>query len=152
MVATRSVAVLASWLIALPVMGADVKVPAGKAVFDSSCVVCHQPGGKGMAGLAPPLAGSFAFVLATKEGHRYVAQVLVHGLSGRIVAQGRTYNLAMPPQAALSDTDLVAVANYVARDLNANDGPVFSAEDFVAARAAKSSHKDLRTLREELLK
>lgn len=145
-------ALLAGWLVAGSALGADAAAPDGKAVFERSCVACHQPGGKGLTGLAPPLAGTLSPMLAAKEGQRYVAQVLVHGLSGRIVTQGQTFNLAMPPQTALSDADLVAVANYVARDLNGRDGPAFATEDFVAARAARSSHKDLRALREELLK
>ena len=147
----KFVAALVTWLIALPVVAAEVNVPAGQAVFNDFCAVCHQPGGKGMAGLAPPLAGTLGPVLARKEGRSYIAQVLVHGLSGRIVSQGQTFNLAMPPQAGLSDADLAAAANYVARDLNGSTGPAFVDADIVAARAAKLSHKELRALREGLL-
>ena len=144
---------VAGGLAALPVVAADdVKVPAGKALFDTTCAVCHQPGGKGMAGIAPPLADALGQVLAGKDGQRYVANVLVHGLSGRIVSRGQTFNLAMPPQGALSDADLAAIADYVARDLNGRDAAAFSPEDFAAARAARPSHKDLRALREELLR
>jgi len=150
--ATPILAALASALIALPAAAEGAAARAGKAVFDDTCAACHQSGGKGLAGLAPALAGALAPLLAAERGRSYVARVLVHGLSGRIVSQGQVFNLAMPPQATLSDADLVAVANYVARDLNGNGGPAFSTEDFVAARAARSSHKDLRALREELLK
>lgn len=150
--AARILAALASGPIALAAAAGDVKGPAGKAVFDNICAVCHQSGGKGLVGMAPALADTLAPVLAGKQGRTYVAQVLVHGLSGRIVSQGQAFNLAMPPQALLSDADLAAVANYVARDLNGNDGSPFTVEDFVAARAAKSSHKELRALREELLR
>lgn len=147
----KFVAALASWLIALPVGAAEAKPADGQAVFDGTCAVCHQAGGKGMAGLAPPLAGTLGPLLTRKEGRSYIAQVLVHGLSGRIVAQGQTFNLAMPPQAALSDADLAAAANYVARELNGSTGPAFVDADIVAARAAKRSHKELRALREGLL-
>ena len=32
-----------------------VHYPGGKSTFDGKCAVCHQAGGKGMDGLAPPL-------------------------------------------------------------------------------------------------
>ena len=58
----------------------------------------------------------------------------------------------MPGQAGLSDVDLANVANYLARDLNGTAELVFSADDFVRARATKPTHKELRELRERLLK
>lgn len=105
-----------------------------------------------MAGLAPPLAGTLAPMLAHDEGRRYLAQVLVHGLSGRIVSQGQVFNLAMAPQAALSDAELAAVAGYMAGELNNSEGRGPTAQDIAAARIAKPSHKELRELRDRLLK
>lgn len=147
-----AVATLVSLLAPLPALAADMAPADGLAVFSQACAACHQPGGKGMAGLAPPLAGTLAPLLARDEGRRYLAQVLVHGLSGRIVSQGQVFNLAMAPQAALSDEQLAAVAGYVARELNNSEGRGPSIEDIVAARAARPSHKELRELRDRLLK
>ncbi|OXH91709.1 cytochrome C, partial [Burkholderia multivorans] len=42
-----------------------VHYPAGKSLFDAQCAVCHQAGGKGQDGLAPPLTdypGKYATV------------------------------------------------------------------------------------------
>jgi len=130
---------------------AQGSVAAGQASYDKTCVACHQPGGKGMAGLAPALAGTLAPLMGQEDGRRYVAGVLVHGLSGRIVSQGMTFVGAMPPQAALSDAELAEVANYLARSLNGAKDDVFKAEDFARERSAKTSHKDLRELRQRLL-
>lgn len=149
---TLALAALMTFVLQAPARAADTAAADGLALFNQVCAACHQPGGKGMAGLAPPLAGTLAPLLARDEGRRYLAQVLVHGLSGRIVSQGQVFNLAMAPHAALSDAELAAVAGYVARDLNNSESGSPTAQDIAAARAAKPSHKELRDLRERLLK
>lgn len=126
---------------------ADVTVPAGLAVFNANCVACHQAGGQGMPGLAPALAGPLAPMLSAADGNRYVSLVLTQGLSGKIVSAGQAFNGAMPAQTALSDADLAAVANYVARDLNGVAASNFTADDFAKAKATKVAHKDLREMR-----
>lgn len=132
--------------------GAQPAVPAGQAVFERQCAACHQADGKGLPGMAPALAQVLAPLPGQEDGRRYLAQVLVHGLSGRIVSQGQTFVGAMPPQAPLSDTELADVANYVARDLNGAAESPFAAADFARTRSEKVTHKDLRELRGKLLK
>ncbi len=128
----------------------DATVPQGLATFNRQCIACHQSGGKGLVGLAPALAGTLANLLAMEDGRRYVTQVLIHGLSGRIVSQGQVFVGAMPTQLPMSDDELAGVANYLAQDLNGAAQPLFSGADFVQARAAVTTHKQLRELRERL--
>ena len=137
-------------LLATLALGADAG--NGKIVFDRTCAACHQAGGKGMAGLAPPLADTLAPLLNNEDGRRYIAQVMVHGLSGRIVSQGQTFNLAMPIQAGLSDADLSDVANYIALELNGQIAATFKPEDIESARRNKAGHKEMRERRDRLLK
>jgi mono/diheme cytochrome c family protein len=151
----RNTLLLIAALGALAATGAradTASVPAGQAVFDRVCAACHQSGGKGTPGLAPALAGPLSPLFAHDEGKRYVAGVLTQGLSGKISSRGESFMGAMPTQAALSDADLVDVANYLARDLNGAAATAFSADDFAQARTAKAPHKELRDLREKLLK
>jgi mono/diheme cytochrome c family protein len=143
-------ATLAAALAACGNAFAQADAPAGQAFFDKNCAACHQPGGKGLAGLAPALAGTLAPLLAHDEGRQYVVQVMVHGLSGRIVSQQQMFNLAMPPQPMFSDAELADAARYVA-SLNGSSAK-FSPEDVAGARASKPTHKQLRELRERLLK
>ncbi|MDF3057185.1 MAG: cytochrome [Rariglobus sp.] len=68
-------------------------VAAGKKAYLSACVNCHQVNGQGAAGSFPPLAGS-EWVTGNEER---VIRVLLHGLSGPVEVEGKTYNSAMPP-------------------------------------------------------
>ena len=131
---------------------AETAAPAGQAVFERQCAVCHQVGGKGLPGMAPALARTLAPLVTHEEGRRYLLQVLVHGLSGRIVSQGQVFMGAMPPQSTLSDTDLAEVANYLVQDLNGVADTSFAASDFAATRADRVTHRDLREMRSRLLK
>ncbi len=139
---------------AAPAADAANTPAAGAAVFGRTCFACHGAQGQGTVGIAPALAGPLAPVLASAEGRGYVARVLLHGLSGRIVSQGQTFMGAMPAQAnALSDAELADVANFLAQGLNAAPAPVFQAEDFAQARAQQPapSHKALRELRAKVM-
>jgi mono/diheme cytochrome c family protein len=124
----------------------------GRTAFDAHCAACHQTGGKGVPGLAPPLVGALSNAMASDEGRRYITGVLIHGLSGRITSQGQTFVGAMPPQAALTDADLVSIANYLARDLNDSVGAPFATEDLLRARGEKLSHRALLEMRGRLLR
>ncbi len=86
---------------------------AGSAVFNSFCVTCHGPGGKGLtvAGTsnlaAPPIIESKRL-----SGDRaLLAKILLHGLSGPI--DGKAYPSQMPALAANPDDWVAAVVNYV---------------------------------------
>ena len=135
-------------LLAAAAQASEVPAP-GRAVFDARCAACHNAGGQGTAGIAPALAGTLPH-LGSEDGRRYLSQVLVHGLSGRIVSQGQVFTGAMPAQAAIPDEELAAVANYLAQELNGGTAPLFAAEDFAQARTLKPTHKALRELRERL--
>jgi mono/diheme cytochrome c family protein len=111
--------------------------PAGKSMFDAQCAVCHQAGGKGQDGLAPPLTeypGKYAGVAA---GRAQLASTVLHGMFGEIQVHDKSYNFKMPSFASASDEDLANVLNYIVFDLNAQHGDAkpFTAADIKAARA-----------------
>ncbi|MBR8236239.1 cytochrome c [Burkholderia sp. AU42008] len=114
-----------------------VHYPAGKSLFDAQCAVCHQAGGKGQDGLAPPLTeypGKYATVEA---GRAQLIATLLHGMFGEIQVHDKRYNFKMPSFAIASDDDIAHVLNYVVFDLNAQHGDAkpFTAADIRAARA-----------------
>lgn len=140
----------------IPVVLALLAAPAhageaGELLFNDNCSGCHQLGGVGSPGLAPPLVDSELWGALGGKAASYVAGVLTGGLSGTIVADGNTYTgLAMPSQAWMSDQDMSAVADYVLNDLNGL-GLTIAPELFRETRGAPLTHADLRSLRKGLL-
>jgi len=99
---------------AAPVPAAsDTLLAKGKAVYDRTCVACHQADGKGVATVFPPLANSDFFQQRPYE----MAHIVLHGRSGELVVNGQHYNSVMPPQ-DLNDEDIAAVINYISVHMN----------------------------------
>jgi mono/diheme cytochrome c family protein len=120
----------------------------GASLYAENCVACHQAGGVGTPGLAPPLV-SDTLKKAGSVQHDYVALVVIHGFSGPIKVKGQLYVSAMPPRADLSDEDVASLANYVEQDLNglaADQYKPLAAADIAGLRKAVD-HQALRDMR-----
>jgi mono/diheme cytochrome c family protein/glucose/arabinose dehydrogenase len=92
----------------------------GREVFANTCAACHQPGGQGLEGLAPPLVDS---EWVTGPPAR-LARIVLHGLTGPITVNGAQYNLEMPALPTLSDAEVADVLTYVRRDWDHAADPV----------------------------
>jgi mono/diheme cytochrome c family protein len=82
----------------------------GSKLFLVNCASCHQVDGKGVPGTFPPLAGNPVVVGDPVR----VIHIVKYGLTGPVVAAGKTFNGMMPawsPQ--LSDVDIAAAITYV---------------------------------------
>ncbi|WP_175731374.1 c-type cytochrome [Burkholderia ambifaria] len=115
----------------------SVHYPAGKSLFDAQCAVCHQAGGKGQDGLAPPLTEYPGKYATADAGRAQLVATLLHGMFGEISVHDKRYNFKMPSFASASDDDIANVLNYVVFDLNDKHGDAkpFTAADVRAARA-----------------
>lgn len=119
----------------------------GASLFEASCSACHQSGGIGNPGIAPPLNDPVLWQRLGTRAPDYVAGVMISGMSGTITAGGQMYaGLIMPSHASLSDAELAAIGTYVLSTVNAT-GLALDAAHLEAARQAKPSHADLRKLR-----
>ena len=108
----------------------EVQIEKGKQVYMGLCFACHQPDGKGLAGVFPPLAGS-DFMHADRNR---AVRIVLKGLSGPITVNGQAINSAMPPQeAVLTDHQIADVLTYV---FNAwgGTGDAFTADQVKAIR------------------
>ena len=93
---------------------------SGKQTFLGLCAACHQPTGKGLDGLAPPLADS-EWVNGNPER---IVKVVMHGLRGPIKVKGNSYSYDMPAAGFLSDGQIAAVLTYIRREWDHEADPV----------------------------
>jgi len=98
----------------------DALVARGEEIFQSVCIACHQPDGKGVEGIYLPLAGNPAVTL---EDPTYLITTILNGRGG------------MPRfDTTYSDEDIAAIATYV-RQAWDNDAPPVTAEQVADVRA-----------------
>jgi mono/diheme cytochrome c family protein len=134
-------------LLAAPIAAEEV----GEQLFVDSCSGCHQVGGVGQPGLAPPLVDPALWSGLGEKAPDYLVGVIFGGLTGKISAMGQDYlGVAMPPQDWMSDAEIEAVARYVLHDLNGQDMAA-TPEMIAATRADRPSHQSLRATRKEAL-
>ncbi|MCB9679218.1 MAG: cytochrome c [Alphaproteobacteria bacterium] len=105
----------------------------GKEVYLNSslaCKTCHQEDGKGQEGVFPPLVGQKDH-MGDCVKH---AAIVIYGLQGEMVVDGKTYNGAMTPQGSmLNDLEIAAVISYE-RHSWGNDFGYCSPDDVKKAR------------------
>ncbi|MDR3459317.1 MAG: c-type cytochrome [Verrucomicrobiae bacterium] len=93
------------------------------------CAACHQPTGRGLPNLFPPLAGS-DYLNADKNR---AIQIVIGGRRGDVIVNGLKFNNNMPAF-PLSDQDVANVLTYVYNSFG-NSGLEVTPEDVKAARA-----------------
>ena len=93
---------------------------SGKQTFAGLCAACHQTTGKGLDGLAPPLADS-EWVNGDPER---IIKVVMHGLRGPIKVKGNSYSYDMPAAGFLSDEQIAGVLTYIRREWDHEASPV----------------------------
>jgi mono/diheme cytochrome c family protein len=92
----------------------------GRQTYAGLCAACHQPTGKGLEGLAPPLAES-EWVLGEPDR---IVKVVMHGLRGPIKVKGVGYSYDMPAAGFLSDEQIAGVLTYIRREWDHDASPV----------------------------
>ncbi|CAF0697778.1 c-type cytochrome [Candidatus Methylacidithermus pantelleriae] len=93
----------------------------GKKVYETTCMVCHQPTGMGIPGVYPPLAGG-DFVAG---GNRRAISIVLNGLQGAVTVKGVPYNGVMQAwKAVLTDDKIAAVLTYERNSFGNKASPV----------------------------
>ena len=104
------------------------RIELGHKLF-AICAACHQPTGRGLPNLFPPLAGS-DFLNADKSR---AIRIVIAGRQGEVVVNGMKFNNNMPAF-PLADQDIANVLTYVYNSFG-NSGLEVTPEDVKAVRA-----------------
>lgn len=102
----------------------------GAAVYARTCLACHQPTGKGIPNVFPPLDGS-DWVSADPA---LAIKIVIKGLQGPIKVNGQNFATMMPPvMPALNDQEIADVLSYIHVSW-ANDLPAVTPEQVKKVR------------------
>jgi len=101
----------------------------GEQLYEMACLPCHQPEGKGLPGVYPPLAGS-DWVRGDKAR---IIKVILHGLTGPVTVGGQNFghlpsSVPMPALGGLSDEQIADVLTFVRASYGQQASPVTAAE------------------------
>jgi mono/diheme cytochrome c family protein len=88
----------------------ETPVQRGKAIYEQTCLPCHQADAGGVPGMTPPLRKSPYVQGAPAK----LIGIILQGLNDRVEIDGDTYSNPMPPfGAVLNDEDIAAVLSYL---------------------------------------
>ena len=112
----------------------------GESIYEMACLPCHQPEGKGLPGVYPPLAGSERLRGDTAP----LIKILLHGLTGPVTVAGQDFGgpnaVPMPSLGGLTDEQIADVLTFVRKEFGAKTSAV-SPADVKKVRAATANRK-----------
>ena len=125
---------------------------SGGELFEANCQICHQAQGVGVGGQFPRLAGRASVIASSPEGRKFMSQLVLNGMSGKISVDNQSMVGFMPGFDRLSDADAAAVLTYISRLESGQSKPAdFSAEEIRAARiGGRLSPSEMVTIRNRL--
>ncbi len=122
-------------------------VSDGEELFNDNCASCHNEGGIGVPGLAPPLDRPAFWQALGDDAPRYIGGVVTKGFNMPIAVRGERYaGLFMTPLASTSDQDLAGIASWVLGTLGQIKTEV-TPELIAEIRASSMSNQDLKAMR-----
>ncbi|HSH29646.1 MAG TPA: cytochrome c [Thiohalobacter sp.] len=121
----------------LTAAGAQAGSP-GEALYLQHCAVCHQPDGKGVPGLFPPLAGNPRVTAEEPAQVQVYLGRVIFGYHGGLIVDKQVYSGTMPPigyAGRINDSELLDLINYQ-RSAWGNDARPVTFEELAKVRAA----------------
>jgi mono/diheme cytochrome c family protein len=111
----------------------NAKVLTGNQLYAKYCMTCHQADGRGVRGMFPPLSGNEKITGVSDE----IIRIVLFGMEGPIVVNGRDYNQPMPPQSYLSDKQIADILTYIRSSWDNKASAVSPAEVLKARKLGK---------------
>jgi putative membrane-bound dehydrogenase-like protein len=121
----------------------------GESLYEMACLPCHQPEGKGLPGVYPPLVGSDW----VRNDPAQLIKILLHSLTGPVTVAGQDFGgpnaVPMPSLGGLTDEQIADVLTFVRKEFGANASAVSAGEvrkvrATTANRAAPWTAEDLK--------
>lgn len=109
----------------------------GQKIYEALCLNCHQPDGKGLGDIYPPVAESER----VSGDPSALIKILMHGMEGPITVKGKSYGVANPlpmPPSGLNDQEIADVLSYVRSSFGNNASSVATQE----VREIRQKHQD----------
>lgn len=94
--------------------------PEGSQLYNKYCLACHQANGKGIRNMFPPLTGNEKITGPPAD----LIKIVLFGLEGPIIVNGREYNQPMPPQAYLTDKQISDILSFIRSSWGNNAPPI----------------------------
>ncbi|WBU57348.1 c-type cytochrome [Paracoccus sediminicola] len=139
--------VMLAGLLAGPALGQEAA--DGAALFDQSCGACHNTGGTGTPGLAPPLDRPDFWQALGDDGPEFMALVMTKGMNMPITVRGEMYSgIPMPAVAGVEDEDLATIGSWVLTELGETEQEL-TAEAIAAVRDGDKGQDAVKELRPE---
>lgn len=120
----------------------------GKQLFAATCATCHGENGRGITGLAPPLAGSSW----ARDADEWLIRIALHGIHGPISVLGDEWDKTMPGFAndpRFDDATLAGLATHIRRSWGNADPPV--SQTSVARIRQQTQHRSTAWTADELI-
>jgi mono/diheme cytochrome c family protein len=120
--------------------------------FLGNCAMCHQPNGAGVPGQFPRIAGRANTIAQSSDGRTYLIEVVLNGMAGKMIVDGKPILGVMPPYARFSDGDVASVLTFVTGLPPARKVAPFTAAEIKAVRALpRRSNSQMKARRDELI-
>ena len=103
---------------------------AGKTVYSTYCLTCHQEDGNGVPRMNPPLVKT-KFVLGDKTK---LVQIVLKGMDEALEINGQTFSNVMASHNFLTDQEIADVLTYV-RNSFGNKASIITANEVKNIRA-----------------
>ena len=102
----------------------------GKALYETSCLACHQADGSGVPNLNPPIKKT-KWVLGDKAE---LIKIIIKGMDEEIEVDGEYFSNTMPAHPHLKDQEIADILTYV-RNSFGNKASAITAAEVKAQRA-----------------
>ena len=103
----------------------------GEALYMQHCSACHQPNGKGIPAVFPPLTGNPLVTSNNPVKIQEYLERIIFGYHGGLIVNHQVYSGNMPPigyHGRMNDSELLDLINYQRKAWGHNAKPITAME------------------------